>query len=44
MKRPLIEQSFPASVLETLRQAGFECTTVSIQPERIRVMSFTIQT
>ncbi|MGH9861882.1 MAG: hypothetical protein ACRD35_00500 [Candidatus Acidiferrales bacterium] len=38
MKRPLIEQSFPGSALETLRQAGFECTTVSSQPERIRVM------
>ena len=38
MKRPLTEQSFPASALETLRQAGFECTTVSSQPERIRVM------
>jgi len=38
VKRPLIEQTFPASVLETLPQAGFECTTVSSQPERIRVM------
>ena len=38
MKRPLIEQSFPAGVLERLRQAGFECATLSSGPERIRVL------
>jgi len=34
----LIERTFPASVLEALQKSGFECTTVSSGPERIRVM------
>ena len=38
MKRPLIEKTFPPEVLEALKQAGFEVTTVSSSPERIRVL------
>ena len=38
MKRPLIEKTFPPDVLEALKQAGFEVTTVSSSPERIRVL------
>jgi len=33
-----LEKTFPASVLEVLRQAGFEVTTVSSSPERVRVL------
>ena len=36
--KPLLTQSFPAALLERLRAAGFECTSVSSSPERIRVM------
>ena len=36
--KPLLTQSFPAGLLERLRAAGFECTSVSSSPERIRVM------
>jgi len=36
--RPLTTRSFHAATLEQLRRAGFEVTTVSSQPERIRVM------
>ena len=36
--KPLLPQSFPAALLERLRAAGFECTSVSSSPERIRVM------
>jgi len=38
VKRPLIEKTFPPDVLEALKQAGFEVTTVSSSPERIRVL------
>ncbi|HKZ52162.1 MAG TPA: hypothetical protein VJ085_02670, partial [Candidatus Acidoferrales bacterium] len=38
MIRPLIEKAFPAEVLDRLRSAGFEVTTVSSSPERIRVL------
>ena len=38
MKRPLVEKSFSPDVLEALKQAGFEVTTVSSSPERIRVL------
>lgn len=38
MKRPLIEKTFPPDILEALKQAGFEVTTVSSSPERIRVL------
>ena len=37
MKKPLSEPLFPASVLDRLRQAGFECVPISSSPERIRV-------
>ena len=36
--KPLLTQSFPASLVERLRAAAFECTSVSSSPERIRVM------
>ena len=36
--KPLLTQSFPAALLERLRAAGFECTSVSSSPERVRVM------
>jgi len=36
--KPLLTQSFPASLLERLRAAAFECTSVSSSPERLRVM------
>jgi hypothetical protein len=36
--KPLLTQSFPASLVERLRAGGFECTSVSSSPERLRVM------
>lgn len=36
--KPLTTQVFPAKVLDPLRRAGFECTSISSSPERIRVM------
>jgi len=36
--KPLLTESFPAALLDRLRAAGFECTSVSSSPERIRVM------
>jgi len=36
--KPLLTQSFPAGLPERLRAAGFECTSVSSSPERLRVM------
>lgn len=36
--KPLTTQSFPADVLDQLRVAGFECTSISSSPERIRVL------
>lgn len=36
--KPLLTQSFPAEVLDRLRQAGFECSTISGNPERVRVL------
>ncbi|MFQ5723796.1 MAG: hypothetical protein ACE5G6_04830 [Terriglobia bacterium] len=36
--KPLLTRSFPAETLEQLRAAGFECTSISSNPERIRVM------
>jgi hypothetical protein len=38
VKRPLIEKTFPPDAVEALKQAGFEVTTVSSSPERIRVL------
>ncbi|MFQ5777094.1 MAG: hypothetical protein ACE5IP_03715 [Terriglobia bacterium] len=38
MKRPLLEQTFPANALDRLREAGFECATIGRDPERIRVL------
>lgn len=38
MKRPLVETPFSPEVLERLRQAGFEVTTVSSSPERVRAL------
>lgn len=38
VKYPLIEKTFPASVLGELQRAGFECATIGQNPERIRVM------
>jgi hypothetical protein len=37
-RRPLTTQTFPAESLEGLKQRGFEVTTVSSSPERIRVL------
>lgn len=36
--RPLTTRTFPAESLERLQQRGFEVTTVSSSPERIRVL------
>lgn len=36
--KPLLTESFAAGLLDGLRAAGFECTSVSSSPERIRVM------
>src|SRR3989337_2855318 len=36
--KPLLTESFPAALLERLRAAGFECTSVSSSPECVRVM------
>ena len=36
--KPLLTQTFPASVLARLREAGFDVSTVSSSPERIRVL------
>ena len=36
--KPLLTESFPEALLERLRAAGFECTSVSSSPERVRVM------
>lgn len=36
--KPLLTESFPAALLDRLRAAGFECTSVSSSPERVRVM------
>ena len=38
MKRPLIEKTFPPDILEAVKQAGFEVTTVSSSPERVGVL------
>lgn len=36
--KPLNTQTFAAELLDRLRGAGFECTAVSANPERIRVL------
>lgn len=33
-----MEQTFPADMLDRLREAGFECATIGRNPERIRVL------
>jgi hypothetical protein len=38
VKYPLIEKTFPTSVLDALERAGFECATVASSPERVRVL------